>query len=260
MFQEEINQDTFGNPDLKNSVNYNVDLRWELFPSSSEIISLAVFGKYIEDPINTFLVVSAANDLSYANTGDKATAFGAELDIRKNIIDNEREVAENTLRTKLAVGGNISYLNTNQDLDAEKVSETQMDLAAAFTNTEAPLQGASDIIVNADISFSKELSADRNISSTVVGNYFSDRIYAIGSTGRGHLVDRGYITLDWISKIEFNEHISLGLNLQNILNPLVERVNENAEGKLNTENPAVTGFLTNGQLPCCHTKKGLIFA
>ncbi len=258
LFQEEINQDTFGNPDLKNSVNYNVDLRWELFPSSSEIISLAVFGKYIEDPINTFLVVSAANDLSYANTGDKATAFGAELDIRKNIIDNEREVAENTLRTKLAVGGNISYLNTNQDLDAEKVSE-ETDLAAAFTNTEAPLQGASDIIVNADISFSKELSADRNISSTVVGNYFSDRIYAIGSTGRGHLVDRGYITLDWISKIEFNEHISLGLNLQNILNPLVERVNENAEGKLNTENPAVTGFLTNGPVTVLSYKKGVDF-
>src|SRR5690606_26401418 len=97
LFQEEVNQDTQGNPDLVNSTNYNFDLRWELFPSSSELLSLAVFGKYIENPINTFLVVSAANNLSYANTGDNATAFGAELEVKLDVLEYERDSANGLL-------------------------------------------------------------------------------------------------------------------------------------------------------------------
>ena len=260
LFQEFINQDSEGNPFITNSTNYNVDLRWELFPSSDELISVAVFGKLIEDPINTFLVVSAANDLSYANTGDTATAFGIELEARKNIFEKETETEDDVLIKKLTIGGNISYLNTNQKLDAEKVNEeTQGTKSAAFTNTEARLQGASDIIVNADISYQTDFSKDKSLRATLVGNYFSDRIFALGSTGRGHLVDKGFATLDFISKFDLNKNLSIGLQLKNILNPLVERVNENAKGDLDTDNPAIPGFLEDGPVTVLSYKKGIDF-
>ncbi|MAO18431.1 MAG: TonB-dependent receptor [Muricauda sp.] len=259
LFQEEINQDTQGNPALENSTNYNVDLRWELFPSSSEILSFAVFGKYIENPINTFLIVSAANNLSYANTGDSATAFGAEIEARVDIFENERETASSMLTDRLSVGGNIAYLNTNQKLDYQKVSE-ETDFAAAFTNTEAPLQGASDFIFNADVSYYTEFTDNKNLRTTLAGNYFSDRIYALGSTGRGHLVDRGFVTLDFISALELGEHFGIGLSVKNILNPLVERVNENAEGDLDMENPAIPGFLEGGPVTALSYKKGVDFS
>ena len=259
LFQEEINQDTQGNPALENSTNYNVDLRWELFPSSSEILSFAVFGKYIENPINTFLIVSAANNLSYANTGDSATAFGAELEARVDIFENERETPSSMLTNRLSVGGNIAYLNTNQKLDYQKVSE-ETDFAAAFTNTEAPLQGASDFIFNADVSYYTEFTDNKNLRTTLAGNYFSDRIYALGSTGRGHLVDRGFVTLDFISALELGEHFGIGLSVKNILNPLVERVNENAEGDLDIENPAIPGFLEGGPVTALSYKKGVDFS
>ncbi|MFS4454705.1 TonB-dependent receptor domain-containing protein [Maribacter sp. 2304DJ31-5] len=256
LFQEEINQDSFGNPELKNSINYNFDLRWELFPTSSEIISLGVFGKLIENPINTFLVVSAANDLSYANTGDNATAFGAELEVRLNVLNKEKETENSVLKESLSIGGNISYLNTNQELDSQKVSE-ETNLSAAFTNTEAPLQGASDIILNGDVSYFTEFSENKNLRSTLAINYFSERLFALGSTGRGHLVDKGYATLDLISKAQLGKHLGIGLNLRNLLNPLIERVNENAEGKLDTENPAVPGFLEDGPVTVLSYKKGI---
>ncbi len=259
LFQEEINQDTQGNPALENSTNYNVDLRWELFPSSSELISFAVFGKYIENPINTFLIVSAANNLSYANTGDSATAFGAEIEARVDVFENERETAESMLTNRLSVGGNVAYLNSNQKLDYQKVSE-ETDFAAAFTNTEAPLQGASDFIFNADVSYYTEFSDTKNLRTTLAGNYFSDRIYALGSTGRGHLVDRGFVTLDFISALELGEHFGIGMSVKNILNPLVERVNENAEGDLDMENPAIPGFLEGGPVTALSYKKGVDFS
>lgn len=259
LFQEEINQDSFGNPELENSINYNFDLRWELFPSASEIVSLGVFGKFIENPINTFLVVSAANDLSYANTGDSATAFGAELEVRLNLLENEKEVGESLLKERLTIGGNFSYLNTNQELDSEKVS-SETGLSAAFTNTEAPLQGASDVIVNGDISYFKEFGEDKEFTSTLAANYFSSRLFALGSTGRGHLVDQGYVTLDLISKVQLGKHFGLGVILRNLLNPLVERVNENAEGNLDLDNPAIPGFLEDGPLTVLSYKRGVDFS
>lgn len=259
LFQEEINTDSFGNPELTNSINYNFDLRWELFPTASEIVSFGVFGKLIEDPINTFLVVSAANDLSYANTGDTATAFGAELEVRLNILENEKEVGDNFLKERLTIGGNISYLNTNQELDSEKVS-SETGLSAAFTNTEAPLQGASDIIANGDLGYYKEFSEDKSFSSTLAANYFSNRLFALGSTGRGHLVDQGYVTLDLISKLQLSKNLGLGLNLKNILNPLIERINENAEGSLDIDNPAIPGFLEDGPVTVLSYKRGVDFS
>ena len=36
---EEVTQIKFGNPDLDLSTNYNVDVRWEYFPKSGEVIS-----------------------------------------------------------------------------------------------------------------------------------------------------------------------------------------------------------------------------
>ncbi|MEM1001276.1 MAG: TonB-dependent receptor [Bacteroidota bacterium] len=258
LFQEEINQDSFGNPFLESSSNYNFDLRWEIFPENDEIVSVGVFGKYIENPINQFLVVSAANDFSFANTGDQATAFGAEIEVRKNLFVNERQIEENTLLQKLTIGGNVSYLNTKQDLDSNKVNEdTNGSLSAAFTNTSAPLQGASDLILNADLSFYQELKEDSDIRATVIANYFTDRIFALGSTGRGHLVDKGFVTLDFVTRYQLNKNLSLNLRALNLLNPLVERVNENAEGDLDFDNPAIPGFLENGPVTVLSYKKGV---
>lgn len=259
LFQEEINQDTQGNPNLQNSTNYNFDLRWELFPTSSEIVSLGVFGKYIENPINTFLIVSAANDLSYANTGDSGTAFGAELEVRLDVFEKEKDVADETLVERFSVGGNISYLNTNQKLDSQKVAE-ETSFAAAFTNTEARLQGASDIILNGDVSYYNEFSKDNNLRLTLTGNYFSDRMYALGSIGRGHLIDKGVFTLDFTSRAQLGEHFGLSFNARNLLNPLVERVNDNAGDDRDLNNPAINGFLEGGPVTALSYKKGLDFS
>src|SRR5690606_35864842 len=128
---------------------------------------------------------------SYANTGDNATAFGAELEVKLDVLEYERDSAIGLLTERLSVGDNVAYLKTNQKLDYQKVSRVT-NFAAAFNNTEAPLQGASDLIFNADISYYKEFSEFKNFRSTLAANYFSDRIYALGSTGRGHLVDKGF--------------------------------------------------------------------
>src|SRR5690606_18081079 len=53
---EDVTEVIFGNPYLYASDNYNFDIKWEMFPSSSELLSIAAFGKYIENPINQIMV------------------------------------------------------------------------------------------------------------------------------------------------------------------------------------------------------------
>jgi len=222
---EEVTQIKFGNPDLNLSTNYNADLRWEYFPKREEVISITGFGKIIQNPINEVIVASATNDISYVNTGKQATVFGAEFELRKNIFSGEIEKGDNILKSKLSAGFNASYMYSNQDFDRFKViNETKLNVN--FTNKEGRLTGASDLILNADITYQKEFSNKANLLATISYNYFSDRVYAIGSAGKGDLIDKGIGSLDIILKSELSKKIKLGFSLKNLLNPSIKRVQE----------------------------------
>ncbi|MDE0537011.1 TonB-dependent receptor plug domain-containing protein, partial [Tenacibaculum sp. L6] len=86
---EGVVNSSLGNPNLYSSDNYNADFKWEFFPEREEIISVGVFGKYIENPINEIRINSASNDISYANTGDWGMAYGVELELRKVLFNKE---------------------------------------------------------------------------------------------------------------------------------------------------------------------------
>jgi len=191
------------------------------------LLSLGVFGKYIENPINTATINSASNDISYVNSGDWATVFGAEFEIRKNLIDKDKERGENTLNTNLSFGVNASYMITNQELNNEKVleetTESGKPLSIAFTEEDDRLSGASDLLLNADISYITDFSNDMSFQTTLAFNYFSDRIFALGVLGKGNLVDKGVGTLDFIAKYHLNKDFTIGVSAKNILNPTIER-------------------------------------
>jgi CarboxypepD_reg-like domain/TonB-dependent Receptor Plug Domain len=214
---EEIDEVTFGNPDLYVSNNYNADLKWEYFPKATELISVTAFGKIIQNPINEITVASATNDISYVNTGKKAQVIGAEFEIRKNIFE-----IDTTLKENLNFGFNASYMFNNQDFDSQKVID-ETDLNVFFSKTEGKLTGASDLLLNGDISYFKELSKDRNILATLAYNYFSDRIYSLGTNEKGDLIDKAVGTLDLILKTKLTKNLSFGFSAKNLLDPTVER-------------------------------------
>ena len=222
---EEITQAFIGNEDLYESDNYNLDIKWEMFPKAEEVISFTAFGKYIQNPMNEVTIASSTNDISYVNTGDKGYAIGGEVEYRKLLFATEEENSK-----KLTAGVNASYLHTNQDLDKQKVKD-ENKFEADFTHTKSRFTGASDWLVNADISFFNEWNnKESNLTTTLSYNFFSDRIYSIGTSERGDLVDKAVGTLDFIVKSQLTKKIGLGLSAKNLLDPKIERVQENAGG------------------------------
>lgn len=222
---EEVNETKIGNPNLYESDDYNFDLKWEMFPKSEEVISVTGFGKYIQNPINEVTIVSSTNDVSYINTGDFGYVAGAEVEFRKLLFNMKEGNSK-----KLSAGVNASYLYSNQELNSTKVIR-ETDYNVSFTNKESKLTGASDLLLNADISFLTEWNnKESNLTSTIAYTQFSDRVYSIGTNGRGNQVDKAFGSLDFITKVKLNKSLGLGFVAKNLLNPSINRVQENNNG------------------------------
>lgn len=217
---EDVTQVKLGNPDLYNSENYNADLKWEMFAKPGEIVSVGVFGKYILNPINEFAITSATNDISFLNTGNWGYVAGIEFETRKEILN------KNGIR--LNSGFNASYMITEQELNSEKVKEETMYMVN-FTHKRARFTGASDVLLNADVTLMKSWNDEsNNVMMTLSYSYFSDRIYAIGTNNRGNIIEKPFNSLDLIIKTDIRK-LSLSLVFKNLLNPSVERYQANKD-------------------------------
>ena len=215
---EDVNFSSFGNPYLEAATSLNFDLKYDWYLSrKGEILSIGGFYKLIQNPINRIRVASAANELSYVNTGD-AFATGVEIEARKNIFQRDGEIN----KQNLSFGLNVSYLYTEQ-----KLEDTDKDrLTVLFTNEKDQLEGASPLLINSDLSYN--LSGDRvDFTTTAVFNYFYDKIFSIGTSENENIVEKSIPTLDFVNKIQFKKSgIGLSLSVRNILDPDFELTQE----------------------------------
>jgi hypothetical protein len=219
---QDISFSSQGNPGLQPSKNYNFDLKWEFYPESDEIFAITGFYKQIDNPIARSEIPSGGNTLTYLNVGGKAIATGLELEIRKNIF--KITTAETSNETALSFGLNISYLNSKQQLE---------NTLPQFTNKEDELQGASPLLANGDLSFTKS-NEKYSVTSSLVVNYFSDRIYSIGTRGFQNVVEKGIPTLDFITQTSLGKKFGINLKAKNLLNPDF-RLSRESNGNANPE-------------------------
>nr|WP_320117704.1 TonB-dependent receptor [uncultured Marinifilum sp.] len=221
---EGITDVSIGNPYIEPSTNYNGELKWEYFPKASELLSVAVFGKYISNPINRFVRASAGNEFTFGNTGDWAYIYGLEFETKKNIWTS---TTENTSK-KLYASANFTIMDTKQELDSEKLKEeTEGSYTANFNKDEEELQGSAPFIANANLNYKYSWKEGENsITSSLVYRYESDRMYLIGYSSLGNQVDNELHNLDFVVKSKFNNW-GLSLSVKNILDQDIERYQEN---------------------------------
>ncbi len=214
-----------GNPDLfgangfaSYSKVFNYDLKYEWFFGRGEIISIGGFVKEILDPVNLVTATDATGTDRFFRTGDKAQVLGLEIEARKTIlkdVDNE---------SKLGVGFNLTLMDTKQDL---KNSEGSYTLQFNYKK-EDQLQGASPVLLNADVSYSPTFGSYKPLANLVF-SYFSDRIYSIGSGNIQNKIEKGVATLDFVLKNKITEKLELNLSARNLLDPSIKIIRENTE-------------------------------
>ncbi len=228
---EGVTERNRGNPDLLGrqvGVNYtnvedvsysdilNVDLKYEWFLEKGQVFSLSGFAKQIKNPINLVVANDATGTQIYFRTGEKATIYGVEVELRKHLLYDSEE------NEKLTIGFNASYMHTEQDL-YNQISGTY---SVSFDKKTDQLQGASPFILNADVRYNFNLSSKINSSVNIIGNYFSDRVYALGSGSLGNKIEKGVPTLDFVSKNKISDKSELNFYIKNLLNPNTEITRE----------------------------------
>jgi TonB-dependent receptor len=216
---EDVAQRVGGNPDLLNDPSfseiYNIDLKYEWFFGTGEVFTAAAFAKQINDPINKVIANDATGTQRYFRTGDKAQVIGTEIELRKNILTNSNETP------KLSAGFNATYMYTKQDL-----KDSNGLFSTTFDRDKEELQGASPLIINADLNYSPDFGNYQPIANLVF-SYFSDRIDAIGSGQLGNIIENSIPTLDFIWKNKIGEHLEINASAKNLLDPTITRIREN---------------------------------
>lgn len=206
-----------GNVELVNSVNYNADLKYEFFPSSSELFAVSVFAKYIDRPIELSLINSAEPVFTYINT-DRATVAGIELEYNRNIgaiFGSSSKALKN-----MSFGINGSYIYSQIRISDETINNSKKPIAP--TNRERPLFGASPYLINFDYAYKHNWSEKSNTTFTLTYNVFGKRLFVAGSQSAGDIYEMPVNTLDFIVNTKINKKIGLDVNFGNILNPTIK--------------------------------------
>ncbi|MEL0651554.1 TonB-dependent receptor [Algibacter sp. TI.3.09] len=206
---------TRGDPDLEKSDVFNVDFKYEFFPSKGQLISATAFYKDIKNPINLAQTRGSSGIFEYANTGDNANIFGFEFETRVELLKNEDE------ESLLDFNTNITKMWFNQDL----LEDFQYKGI-----TESDLQGASDLILNSSLSYNSK--TEKEFNATLTGNYSSDKVFALGSPEdfsnsavlyNDEIIEKGFFTLDFVVSKMLTEKLQIKLVGRNLLNPDIQQ-------------------------------------
>lgn len=169
-----------GNPDLVSTHIWNVDLRWEWFPSVSEVIAISAFYKHFEDPIERVRYSGGGSvpEVSYRNA-EKANNVGGELELRKNLAFIWKPLVP------LSIGLNATYTYSRVDLAPRCVAspEVTCDTSSRLdfsTSRHRPLQDQSPWTVNADLTYDSD---DVGLTTSVLYHVEGRRIQDVGGVG-----------------------------------------------------------------------------
>lgn len=207
-----------GNPKLKVSTNYNLDIKWDYYISNSELITINGFYKYLLDPIARVDIGNSASVKTYDNVSDHAVAAGIELEMRKKLWSQAN-------KHNISLGLNASYIYSKMELDP----------ATFVQNKTSALEGAAPYILNSDLTY-RVVSDGFTMNSTVVVNYLSDKIHTIGSMGYNNLIEESITTVDFVNTFKVNNNIGISLKALNLLNPAYKQTRK---GVGNTDIPDV---------------------
>lgn len=231
---------TQGNPELQNGYNYNVDLRYEFFPTKNvragELIAVTLFGKYLDNPIVPTIELGSNPVKSYTNAID-GYAVGAELEFRKNLgfiaaaFDN------------LNFNFNSTVLQTSVNVDPTVSNQT---------NSVRNLIGASPYLINADLTYKYQNDAYNTLLLSVSYNTYGRRLAGLGALGSGDIFEMPVNTLNATANYSFGKSNAWGLRLaaRNILNASFttqqELLEQQTDGTYNVVDNVILNEYTTG--------------
>lgn len=167
-----------GNPDLVQATLDGLDLRWETFPGSGDVVAASLFYKQITNPIERIVQPSGDYRLSFVNA-ESAELYGIELEFRRSL-----ESISPALRF-WSVNANYAHIQSDVTVGQHQFS--------VVTSTERPLEGQSDNVGNLALQF---LHPVRGTMFRILGAYSGERLTEAGAFGLPDTYEASFTSFD----------------------------------------------------------------
>ena len=191
-----------GNPELIISEVINLDLRWEMYFSDTESISVALFQKSIDDPIERVLQAAsgtAGNSRTFQN-GEQADVMGIEFDGRREFSLND------TGSRSMFVTLNTSLIDSEIELKSGEIRN---------------LQGQPDYTANLVIGYD-DFSGGVRHEFTALFNQAGETLVDVGLTGLPGVVEQPRLAVDLNYKAFLTDSLVFKAKVGNLLDETVE--------------------------------------
>ncbi|HEX6306991.1 MAG TPA: TonB-dependent receptor [Longimicrobiales bacterium] len=195
-----------GNPDLRRTLIRNADIRWEWYPSAGEVLSLGVFAKQFDAPIERVYRATSGTSLITFVNADAADNLGVELEARKRL----GFIAEPL--ESLSAFANATLMRSTIEIARS---------ASSQTNTERRMVGQAPHVVNLGLTWAP---AWRSTSATLLYNVVGERIVGAGEIPLPDVVERPRHVLDFSVRTNLLGSVSLKVDAKNLLDAPYELV------------------------------------
>jgi len=200
-----LEREVVGNAEVVSSDVTHLDLRWEFYPSGDELLSLGVFYKLIDQPIELTVQPGVEQRLSFANA-EEAENFGVEFEGRKKLGFLDGWLGTGALFEDFYLAGNFSLIESEITIPPES--------RGILTETSRELQGQSPLIVNLQAGYD---NPDLGIQTTVLYNFVGERIVEVGVLGAPDKIEQGAGELDVVFRWQLTDQLSFSAKAGNLL-------------------------------------------
>lgn len=225
--------DVRGNTELTTATIQNVDAKWELYPSSSEVLSVTGFYKQFTNPIETFLLPTG-NGFAYTFINARsARNFGAEVEFRKGFAQSSSLLLKN-----LQLVGNASVIRSRVNLGQtvqipNQDGGTQEADLTGLTDRERPLANQSPYLINLGAYYAAPTSG---LQWNILYNVFGQRIFAVGNVNNPTIYEMPRNVIDLNISKTFQSGLELRLGVQDLLNQPVRLAQDfNRDGRIGSD-------------------------
>lgn len=202
----DLASDVQGNTELKSCYVHNLDLRWEWYPHGGEQVSVALFYKHFEDPIEWTYTVAGGTDLVYSyHNAKSARNYGLELDVHKNL-------------------GFMSLPFLSLNFNASFI-QSRVHFEAGSREKSRPMQGQSPYLVNTGLFYANSAGT---LNMGLLYNRIGKRIIGVGrSVGLAGSDDSANIpnsyemprnVFDFTVSCRLGRHVELKATVRDLLN------------------------------------------
>ena len=211
----------YWNGKLESSDIHNMDLRWELYQSDGQMISVSAFWKYFNKPIEVVQYATQTGTFQPRNVGD-GQVLGMEFEIRQNLgaIDKSLD--------NFNFSSNISFIKSGIELSlTEYYSRVENSRTGQTVSRTREMAGQSPWIINSGITWSGEdVSFWPGFEAGLFYNVQGKTLQYVGIADRPDIYTLPFHNLNFTAsgKLGREKKLQLELKIDNLLNDKKETV------------------------------------